>query len=266
MAERLARLRDKEAGRRGVFRARVERAVPPALLAALGLTGEPPWCQVSLPAPEPGLLRVTPEDLRRLPLAGEARAWLRTLFRVVLGFCGIKLHLQPGRGRPGAGCRSWGCCRPPSAAGRKKHAERYWRKWRGDGFSLHDAVATGAHGLPGACGSLAYPTRAHARAPQGALLRERTGAAVQPAQLGPSPAQGTGPRAGAPVQTRAAAAAAREGAGGGAGDAAGGAPDSPDSAGAGPGDGDGADAAATPAQSLQLENARLRSELAEQVR
>ncbi len=73
VAERLARLRDKEAGRRGAFRARVERAVPPALLAALGLTGEPPWCQVSLPAPEPGLLRVTPEDLRRLPLAGEAR-------------------------------------------------------------------------------------------------------------------------------------------------------------------------------------------------
>jgi len=70
------------------------------------------------------------------------------------------------------------------------------------------------------------------------------------------------------VQTRAATAAAREGAGGGAGDAAGGAPDSPDSegAGVGPGDGEGADAAATPAQSLQLQNARLRSELAEQVR
>jgi hypothetical protein len=91
---------------------------------------------------------------------------------------------------------------------------------------------------------------------------------AQPAQLAPSSAQGAGPRAGPPVQTRAAAAAAREGAGGGAGDAAGGAPDSPDSegAGAGPGDGEGADAAATPAQSLQLENARLRSELAEQVR
>ena len=69
VAERLARLRDKEAARRGAFRARVARGVPPALLAGLGLTGEPPWCQVSLPAPEPGLLRVTPEDLRRLPLA-----------------------------------------------------------------------------------------------------------------------------------------------------------------------------------------------------
>lgn len=71
VAERLARLRDKEAARRAAFRARVERAIPPALLAGLGLTSEPPWCQVSLPAPEPGLLRVTPDDLRRLPLAAE---------------------------------------------------------------------------------------------------------------------------------------------------------------------------------------------------
>lgn len=73
MAERLARLRDKEAARRAAFRARVERSVPPALLAGLGLAGEPPWCQVSLPAPEPGLLRVTPDDLRRLPFASEAQ-------------------------------------------------------------------------------------------------------------------------------------------------------------------------------------------------
>lgn len=83
MAERLARLRDKEAARRAAFRGRVERSVPPALLSGLGLTGEPPWCQVSLPAPEPGLLRVAPEDLRRLPLA-EAQARGIGLFGLLL--------------------------------------------------------------------------------------------------------------------------------------------------------------------------------------
>ncbi|KAK9846399.1 hypothetical protein WJX81_003004 [Elliptochloris bilobata] len=160
VAERLARLRDKETARRAAFRARVERAVPPALLAGLGLTGEPPWCQVSLPAPQQGLLHVAPEDLRRLPLAREAQG-----------------------------------------------------------------------ALPGAS------------------PRERAGAPNQAAPLG-SPAQ---------------LGAAREGAHEGVGEG-GAAPDSPDGEGLGEDLGEGGPhAGATPAQSLQLENARLRMELAEQV-
>ncbi len=94
----------------------------------------------------------------------------------------------------------------------------------------------------------------------GASPRERVSSAGQPAQPPPSQAVPFG----SPAQPGEAARAAREGYSEGLDEGPGAAPDSPDGEGLGEGEAGGY-AGVTPAQSLQLENARLRTELAEQV-
>ena len=52
----------------------VERYLPATLLAGLGLLTEPPHCQISVPAAEPGLLQVTWNELKLLPIPLSAEA------------------------------------------------------------------------------------------------------------------------------------------------------------------------------------------------
>ena len=68
MAERMGRLRAKEAAKRAAFLKHVERFLPAPLLAGLGLLAQPPHCHISVPAAEAGLLRVTMDDIRAVPL------------------------------------------------------------------------------------------------------------------------------------------------------------------------------------------------------
>lgn len=67
LAEKMARLRSKEAAARDAFRFAVERYIPAPVLAGLGLAARPPHCVVSVPQPDAGLAAVTPEDLKRAP-------------------------------------------------------------------------------------------------------------------------------------------------------------------------------------------------------
>ncbi len=71
MAERMGRLRAKEAAKRAAFLAHVERFLPAPLLAGLGLLAQPPHCHISVPAAEAGLLRVTMDDIRAVPLPAD---------------------------------------------------------------------------------------------------------------------------------------------------------------------------------------------------
>lgn len=67
LAEKMARLRSKEVAARDSFRSAVERYIPSAVLAALGLAAVPPHCMISVPQPDAGLAAVKPEDLKRAP-------------------------------------------------------------------------------------------------------------------------------------------------------------------------------------------------------
>lgn len=70
----MGRLREKEAAKRDRFKRAVERYIPASVLAAMGLLAPPPHCQVTVAAPEAGLLQVTMEDLRRLPADAQVGA------------------------------------------------------------------------------------------------------------------------------------------------------------------------------------------------
>lgn len=71
MAERMGRLREKERDMRDAFLEQLQALVPPGLLAGLGLTQQPPHCQISLP-PQPQLPRITPADLRAAAPSSDA--------------------------------------------------------------------------------------------------------------------------------------------------------------------------------------------------
>lgn len=66
LAERMGRMRDKEVARREAFKKRVERVVPAALMAAMGLLAAPPHCEVGVPPADVNLLQVSMDELRRL--------------------------------------------------------------------------------------------------------------------------------------------------------------------------------------------------------
>ncbi|GLC36258.1 hypothetical protein PLESTB_000603400 [Pleodorina starrii] len=71
LAEHMALCRDKEAGRRTTFSAQVARYIPSDLLGRAGLASEPPYCQVTVPAPEVPLIAVAVADLQRLSYLDE---------------------------------------------------------------------------------------------------------------------------------------------------------------------------------------------------
>lgn len=59
LAEHMARVREKEVGRRELFHAQVERYLPQEVLQGAGLAEDPPRCGISLPQPSVPLLVVT---------------------------------------------------------------------------------------------------------------------------------------------------------------------------------------------------------------
>ncbi|GIL74831.1 hypothetical protein Vretifemale_4634, partial [Volvox reticuliferus] len=71
LAEHMARVRDKEAGRRAAFVSQVARYIPNELLGRAGLASEPPHCQVTVPPPEVPLISVAMADLQRLTYLDE---------------------------------------------------------------------------------------------------------------------------------------------------------------------------------------------------
>ena len=71
MAERMGKLRQKERDKREAFRKQVQAYIPLPVLAGLGLTQQPPHCQISLPPPAPGLPSITLADLQKGPLSAD---------------------------------------------------------------------------------------------------------------------------------------------------------------------------------------------------
>ena len=71
MAERMGKLRQKERDKREAFRKQVQAYIPLPVLAGLGLTQQPPHCQISLPPPAPGLPSITLADLQKAPLSAD---------------------------------------------------------------------------------------------------------------------------------------------------------------------------------------------------
>lgn len=59
LAEHMARVREKEVGRRELFHTQVERYLPQEVLQGAGLAEDPPRCGISLPQPSVPLLVVT---------------------------------------------------------------------------------------------------------------------------------------------------------------------------------------------------------------
>ena len=99
MAEAMGKLRRKEAAKRADFQRGVEQLLPEALLTALGLMGEAPHCQISLPTAPSSLPLITAEDLRRGPLAPDASSRVsQTLSYRVYGSCLSQIGCtSPGR-------------------------------------------------------------------------------------------------------------------------------------------------------------------------
>ena len=71
LAERMGRLRAKEAAKREDFLKHAKGYVPRPVLGGMGLLGQPPHCQISVPTSEPGLLSVTLEDIQNVPISAE---------------------------------------------------------------------------------------------------------------------------------------------------------------------------------------------------
>ena len=67
----MGRLRAKEAAKREEFLKHAKGYVPRPVLGGMGLLGQPPHCQISVPTSEPGLLSVTLEDIQNVPISAE---------------------------------------------------------------------------------------------------------------------------------------------------------------------------------------------------
>ncbi len=67
----MGRLRAKEAAKREDFLKHAKGYVPRPVLGGMGLLGQPPHCQISVPTSEPGLLSVTLEDIQNVPISAE---------------------------------------------------------------------------------------------------------------------------------------------------------------------------------------------------
>ena len=78
----MGRLRAKEAAKREEFLKHAKGYMPRPVLGGMGLLGQPPHCQISVPTSEAGLLSVTLEDIQNVPISAE-------VLPVVPGACQI---------------------------------------------------------------------------------------------------------------------------------------------------------------------------------
>mmetsp|Transcript_8377 Transcript_8377/g.29388 ORF Transcript_8377/g.29388 Transcript_8377/m.29388 type:complete len:898 (-) Transcript_8377:273-2966(-) len=68
MAEQMGKYRDKEVTRREAFLKPHQHYLPGEVLRRMGLYEQPPQCEVSVPANDPGLLNISDSELRQLGL------------------------------------------------------------------------------------------------------------------------------------------------------------------------------------------------------